>query len=321
MTVLTVAEHREGRLREVSREAQTAGRELAEATDAAVHTAVVGAEAERLAQKLRGVGVDVVHAIADGAAVDGAPTTHDVYARALTRLVDDIDAKVVLAPDSATGQEYAPALAARLDWPVVTDAVRLAAADGLTVTRESSGTVSTLAVDGGRAVVTLRPGEWRPAAATGGAEIRSFAADIDADVIRATVTGSETHTDRDLTEADVVVAIGRGIGAEANLETVFEFADAVGATVAASGPPVKRGWLPAERQVGRSGATVAPDIYIAIGISGATQHLDGMGGSDTVVAINSDPTAPIFDVADYGVVGDLFEVVPALTTAFQAGDG
>ncbi|MBX0287690.1 electron transfer flavoprotein subunit alpha/FixB family protein [Haloarcula salinisoli] len=313
MTVLTVAEHRGGRLREVSRAAQTAGLELAEATDDPVHTAAVGGDAERFAEQLARDGVDVVHTVAEGEAF-----THDIATRALTQLVGALDARVVLAPNSATGLAYAPALAARLDWPIVTDAVELDAADGLTVAREGDGTVTRFAVDSGRAVVTLRPGEWRPAEATGDAEIRSFAADIDDGAVRSRVTGSETLGDRDLTEADVVVAVGRGIGAEANLDVVFDLAEAIDATVAAASPPVKLGWLPAERQVGQSGVTVAPDVYLAIGISGATQHLAGMRESDTTVAINSDPTAPIFDVADYGIVADFADVVPALVAAFDS---
>ncbi|MFC6757109.1 MULTISPECIES: electron transfer flavoprotein subunit alpha/FixB family protein [Haloarcula] len=313
MTVLTVAEHRGGRLREVSRATQTAGLELAEATDDPVHTAVVGGDAERFAPRLARDGVDVVHTVAEG-----EEFTYDIATQALTQLVADIDARVVLAPGSATGLAYAPAVAARLGWPVVTDAVGLDAADGLTVAREADGTVTTFAVDGDRAVVTLRPGEWPSAEATGDAEIWSFAADIDDVAVRSTVTGSETLGDRELTEADVVVAVGRGIGAEANLEVVFDLAEAIDETVAAASPPVKRGWLPPERQVGQSGVTVAPDVYLAIGVSGAAQHLVGMRESDTVVAINRDPTAPIFDVADYGIVADFADVVPAPVAAFDS---
>lgn len=315
MTVLTVAQHREGRLRDVSREAQTAGVALAAATDDLVHTAVLGGDVERFAEGLASDGVDVVHTVA---ADD--PVAHDVAVQALSQLATEVDAQVVLAPGSGTGLDYAPALAARLGWPVVTDAVGLDGADGLSVTRALDGVWTTLAVDEGRAVVTLRPGEWPPAEGTGGAEIRPFAAEIDDAAVRSSVTGLEGAGDGDtaLAEADVVVAVGRGIGAEANLDPIFDLAAAIDATVAASGPPVKRGWLPAERQVGHSGVTVAPDVYLAIGISGAAQHLAGMYESDTVVAINSDPTAPIFDVADYGVVGDLFDVVPALVAAVDS---
>jgi len=310
VTVLTVAEHRDGRLRDVSRRAQTAGRELAAANGAPVHTAVVGGDTEQFAAELACDGVDVVHT-----AAEGAVSSHDVSVQVLSQLVADIDARVVLVPHTPTGLDYAPALAARLDWPIVTDAVGLGAEDGLTVTRELDGRWTTLTVAGGRAVVTLRPGEWPPAEVTGDSERRAFAADIDDAAVRATVTGVEVIDATELADADVVVAVGRGIGAEAHLNLVFDLAEAVGGTVAASGPPVKRGWLPPERQVGQSGTTVAPDVYIAVGISGTAQHLAGVRDSDTVVAVNSDPAAPIFDTADYGIVGDLFDIVPALTAA------
>ena len=314
MTVLTVAEHRHGRLWDVSREAQTAGLELAAVTGDTVHTAVVGGAVERFADRLGCAGVETVHTVAGDEAFN-----HDVYTQVLTQLAESVDARVVLAPHSVTGLNYAPALSARLDWPVVPDAVALDGADGLTVTREVDGAWTTLAVDGGRAVVTVRPGEWPVTEAAGDTDVVPFPADIDDAAVRSTVTSEAAGALADLAleDADVVVAVGRGIGGEADLDLLFDLADAVGGTVAASGPPVKRGWLPADRQIGQSGATVAPDVYLAVGISGAAQHLAGMRESDTVVAINSDPTAPIFDVADYGVVADLFDVVPALTAALE----
>lgn len=316
MTVLTVAEHCGGRLCDVSREAQTAGRELAEATGDPVHTAVVGDDAEQVAEGLARDGVDTIHTVPGG---DGF--NHDVYVQTLSQLAASVDARAVLVPHTATGLDYAPALAVRLDWPVVTDAVALHAADGLAVTRELDGASTTLAVDGGRAVVTLRSGEWPPEDGTGETDVVPFAADVDDEAVRSTMTGHEALTDPDLAEADVVVAVGRGIGAEAHLDAIFDLADAVGGTVAAASPPVKRGWVSAERLVGHSGVTVAPDVYLAIGISGAAQHLAGMRESDTVVAVNSDPTAPIFDVADYGVVADLFDIVPELIAEFHPDDG
>jgi electron transfer flavoprotein alpha subunit len=202
----------------------------------------------------------------------------------------------------------------------VTDVVDIDADAGLAVTRRVPGSAvtETLAVDGGTAVLGVRPGQWPAAEASGDATVEPFVPDIDESTVRSTVTGMEELTgDIDLTEADVVVAVGRGIGSAANLDVVFDLADAIGAAVAGSGPPVKRGWLPADRQVGQSGAVVAPDVYVAVGISGSVQHVAGMADSGTIVAINADPTAPIFDIADYGVVGDLFEVVPALTAAFH----
>ncbi|MDS0259877.1 electron transfer flavoprotein subunit alpha/FixB family protein [Haloarcula sp. S1CR25-12] len=316
MTVLAVAEHRRGRLRDVSLELLSAGRELTAGTDRAVHAAVVGGRAERFADRLARVGVDVVHTTAAGEAFN-----HDVATQALTQLVEAVDADLVLAPHTVTGLDYAPALASRLDWPLVTDVIGLSGDDGLAVTREclASKLVETLAVDGERAVLTLRPGAWSAAEGSGDADVRPFTPDIDDSAVRSTVTGFEAvgPGDVDLTDADVVVAVGRGIGSESNLDLIFDLADAMGATVAASSPPVKKGWLSADRQVGQSGAVVSPEVYVAVGVSGAVQHVAGMADSDTVIAVNSDPTAPIFDVADYGVVADLFDVVPELVDAFR----
>jgi len=315
VTVLAVAQHRHGALRDVSLELLSAGRELADDTGRPLHAAVVGGPVDRLADRLARDGVDTVHTIADG-----EPYNHDVYAQALVQLTTSIDAELVLTPGTAAGMDYAPALAGRLDRPLVADVVGIGAEAGLTLARRAPGSAltETVAVDGEQAVIAVRPGQWPRLDAAGDATVAAFDAAVDESAIRSTVTGIEASTgDIDLTTADTVVAVGRAIGSEANLEMVVDLADAIDATVAGSGPPVKKGWLPPDRQVGQSGVVVAPSLYIAVGISGSVQHVAGMADSDTIVAINSDPTAPIFDVADYGVVGDLFEIVPALTAAFH----
>jgi electron transfer flavoprotein alpha subunit len=202
----------------------------------------------------------------------------------------------------------------------VTDAVAFDVDDGLTVTRELYGgkVEGELDVAGDRAVVTIRGGEWPAAEGAGDATIEAFDATIDEEAVRSTVTGFQEvgAGDVDITDADVLVSVGRGIEEEDNIELIEELADALGATVSASRPIVDNGWLPKDRQVGQSGKVVTPDVYIAVGISGAVQHVAGMKGSDTIVAINNDPSAPIFDIADYGIVDDLFEVVPELTEEF-----
>ncbi|OYR89175.1 electron transfer flavoprotein subunit alpha, partial [Halorubrum sp. E3] len=165
-------------------------------------------------------------------------------------------------------------------------------------------------------LLTVRGGEWPPAEGVGDATVE--AADVDHPESGARVTGFEEvgGGDVDIADADVLVSVGRGIEEEENLELVEELADALGATLSASRPIVDNGWLPKNRQVGQSGKVVTPDVYIAVGISGAVQHVAGMKGSDTIVAINTDPNAPIFDIADYGIVGDLFDVVPELVDEF-----
>jgi electron transfer flavoprotein alpha subunit len=313
--VLAVAEHRRGSLRRVSLELITAGRALADATGGALHVAVIGGDVERFADRLAREGVDQIHTIDEGEEFN-----HDVYAGAAVALFDAIEPTVLLAPHSVNGMDYAPAVAQTLGLPLVPDAVALSYGEHLEAVRERYGSKveTTVAVEAEPVAVTVRPGKWAPTEAPGEPSIDPFAFDPDEATLRSRVTGFEEVGvgDVDITDADVLVAVGRGIGGEEHLDLVEDLADALGATLAASGPVVDRGWLPENRKVGQSGRAVAPDVYVAVGISGAFHHVAGMKQSDTVVAINIDPNAPIFDVADYGVVGDLFDVVPALTEEF-----
>jgi electron transfer flavoprotein alpha subunit len=315
MSVLAVAEHRRGELRDVSLELLTVGKELADATGGELHVAVVSGDVEEYADQLNREGVDAIHTVDHGEEFN-----HDVYVQALEQLVGSVDPTYVLAPNSVNGLDYVPALGQRLGWPLVTDAVGVDTDDGLTVTREMYGgkTEGTIEVAGDRAVLTVRGGEWPAAEGTGEAEISAFDASIDEESVRSTVTGFQEvgAGDVDITDADVLVSVGRGIDEEDNLDIIHDLADALDATVSASRPIVDNGWLPKDRQVGQSGKVVTPDVYIAIGISGAVQHVAGMKGAETIVAINDDPSAPIFDIADYGIVDDLFDVVPALTEEF-----
>jgi len=315
MTVLVVAEHRRGELRDVSFEAITAGRELADETGGDLHVAVISGTVDEYAERLDRTGVDAIHTVANGEEFN-----HDVYVQTVEQLADGVDPTYILTPNSVNGLDYAPAVASRLDRPLVTDAVAFDVDDGLTVTRELYGgkAEGELDVAGDRAVVTIRGGEWPAAEGAGEAAIEAFDPTIDEDGVRSTVTGFQEvgAGDVDITDADVLVSVGRGIDEEENIEIIEELADALGATVSASRPIVDNGWLPKDRQVGQSGKVVTPDVYIAIGISGAVQHVAGMKGADTIIAINNDPSAPIYDIADYGIVDDLFEVVPALTEEF-----
>ncbi|MFY4815773.1 electron transfer flavoprotein subunit alpha/FixB family protein [Haloarcula sp. AONF1] len=311
--VLVAAEHRRGALRDVTYEAITAGRELADARGGDLHVAVVGGDVDGFAEDVNREGVDAIHAVDDGEEFD-----HNAYQAAVSTLADRIDAGAVVLPNSVNGLDYAPALAEDLGAPIVTDAVGIAYDDGLTVTREMYGSKveTTVDVAGDRFVLTVRGGEWPPAEGVGDATVE--AADVDIPESGARVTGFEEvgGGDVDIADADVLVSVGRGIEEEENLELVEELADALGATLSASRPIVDNGWLPKNRQVGQSGKVVTPDVYIAVGISGAVQHVAGMKGSDTIIAINTDPNAPIFDIADYGIVGDLFDVVPELIDEF-----
>ncbi|MDG5761875.1 electron transfer flavoprotein subunit alpha/FixB family protein [Natronococcus sp. A-GB1] len=314
--VLAVTDHRRGELRDVSYETITAGRQLADETDGDLHVAVISGPVDDFAQICNREGVDAVHTVKYGEEFN-----HDVYTQVITQLYDELAPQYVLTPNSVNGLDYAPAVANALNLPLVTDTVRLETnGDTLIATCEMyGGKVETTSELTGNAVVTIRGAEWPGADGIGDAEIKEFQAEIDEDAIRSSVTAFEEvgNGNVDITEADVLVSVGRGIEEEENLELIEDLADALDATVSSSRPIVDNGWLPKNRQVGQSGKVVTPDIYIAIGISGAVQHVAGMKGSEMIVAINTDPNAPIMDIADYAIHDDLFDVVPALTEEFQ----
>jgi electron transfer flavoprotein alpha subunit len=313
--VLAVAEHRRGDLRDVSFELPTAGRALADELGGDLHLAVIGGDVDAFADELNREGVDAIHTVDRGEEFD-----HGVYAAAVEALIAGLDPAALLAPNSVNGLDYVPAVANAVGYPLVTDAVDLAYDDGLTVTREMYGSKveTTIDVVGDRFAVTIRGGEWPAAEGTGDAAVEPFDVEIDESTLGTRVRGYQEvgDGDVDIADADVLVSVGRGIEEEENLDLIFDLADALGATVSSSRPIVDNGWLPKNRQVGQSGKVVTPDVYIAVGISGAVQHVAGMKGSDTIVAINTDPNAPIFDIADYGIVGDLFDVVPELIAEF-----
>ncbi|WP_254829724.1 electron transfer flavoprotein subunit alpha/FixB family protein [Haloglomus salinum] len=315
MTVLAITEHRRGELRDVSYEVITAGRELADELGGELHLGVISGDVDSFADDLNRDGVDAIHTVDHGEEFN-----HDVYAQAIPQLYEASGADVLLMPNTVNGLDYAPAVADDLDLPLVTDAIALDGGDTTEVTREQYGgkVETTYDVEADQYALTVRPAEWPQAEGDGDAEVGAVDVDIDEDAIGSEVTGFEEvgGGDVDITEADVLVSIGRGIEEEENLVLVEELAETLGATLSSSRPIVDNGWLPKNRQVGQSGKVVTPDVYIAIGISGAVQHVAGMKGADTIVAINTDPNAPIYDLADYGIVDDLFDVVPELIEEF-----
>ncbi|WP_313691529.1 electron transfer flavoprotein subunit alpha/FixB family protein [Halorarum halobium] len=314
--VLAVAEHRRGELRDVTFEVVTAGRELAAEMGGDLHLAVIAGDVDGFAETLNLDGVDTIDTVDDGAEFN-----HDLYAGALEALFAEIDPTALLMPNSVNGLDYAPAVANALELPYVSDAIDFAYDGGLEATREMYGSKveTTVTVDAEQFAVTVRGGEWAPTEGTGEAAVEPFDYEFDADAAGSRVTGFEEvgGGDVDIADADFLVSIGRGIEEEENLDLIRDLVDATGATLSSSRPIVDNGWLPKNRQVGQSGKQVTPDVYLAIGISGAVQHVAGMKGAETIVAVNTDPNAPIFDIADYGVVGDLFDVVPALIEQFE----
>jgi electron transfer flavoprotein alpha subunit len=321
--VLAVLEERDGKISRASWEAYAAAQALGASANLPVTTVIIGANTQALAAEARakhpGKVVRVEHALL-------APYTADGYTIALEQLIRAESPEYVLFPHTYQVRDFAPALATRLGEVLIGDVVAIG--DGPTFTRQlMQGRLNGAYrhTGSGPCLVSVQAGAFRAeplAAAPGGdaAPVSVFTPQLEASQIR-TRPGEPFRGAAqtvDLASAQLIVSVGRGIKEAENLPMVQELANALGAELAASRPICDNGWLPMERQVGSSGQSVAPRLYLAVGISGAIQHLVGMKGSQCIVAINKDPDAPIFEVADYGIVGDLFEVVPALTEAIKA---
>ncbi|HEX3892755.1 MAG TPA: electron transfer flavoprotein subunit alpha/FixB family protein [Terracidiphilus sp.] len=317
--VWVVLEERGEKISRISWEAVAAAQKIGAQLNLPVGAVLPGAQTEALAAEAATKGVAKVLRIEH--ALLGTYTA-DAFTIALEQFVQKERPDYLIFPHSYQVRDYVPALAARTGQVLIGDVTAIA--DGPTFVRQLmqgrlSGTYRR--AGGGTCFVSVQSGAFRadPVAA-GAAAIEVFAPTIDAASIH-TKPGEPFRGSAqtvDLGSAQFIVSVGRGIKEAENLPLVQELAAALGAELAASRPICDNGWLPIERQVGSSGQTVAPKLYLAVGISGAIQHLVGMKGSQCVVAINKDADAPIFEVADYGIVGDLFEVVPALTEAIRA---
>jgi len=317
--ILVVIEQREGRISRISWEAVAAGQRLAAQTGDPVSAVILGADTETLAAEIAS---RPVAKVIRSDHPNLAQYTPDGFTVALQQLVQSENPAYVVLPHTYQVRDYAPALAARLGEVLISDVVAIG--DGPAFTRQLmqgrlNGSYRHAGI--GTCFVSVQAGAFRVEAseAVSAAAITTFTPTLDAAQIRTKpgqpFRGSSQTVD--LGSAQLIVSVGRGIKEADNLPLVQELATALGAELAASRPICDNGWLPMERQVGSSGQTVAPKLYLAVGISGAIQHLVGMKGSQCIVAINKDPDAPIFEVADYGIVGDLFEVVPALTEAIK----
>ncbi len=320
--ILVIAEQREGRLNRASWEAVAAAQQLAGGMP--IKIAVVGGTTGSVAADLAAANVAEV-LVAEHAALE--PYTPDGFVMALQRIVEQQKPQIVVLPHTYQTRDFAPALAARLKKALVTDVTGIKGTGaGATFSRPMfQGKLTAEVKPAGDAphFVTFQIGAFRADAAQkgGSAVVTKVQVDVDASKIRQKPEApfQEAKQAVDLSQAERIVSVGRGIKEQANITIAQELAAAIGAEIAASRPICDAGWLPMERQVGSSGQTVAPKVYIALGISGAIQHLVGMKGSQVIVAINKDPDAPIFEVADYGIVGDLFEIAPALTAELEKG--
>lgn len=324
MSVLVILEQRGGKWNRLSFEALAAGRKIGEARNLPVSAAVLGSGIEALAQEAASYEVTKVFALNHPLL---SPYTPEGYTLALQQLIEAQIPEVVVFPHTYQVRDYAPKLAARLGKPLISDVVNVKAEGGAVVLIRQlfQGKLnSDIHPQGAPTFVSVQAGAFRSAEPVGQAGVvEQFPLQIDLSQIQSQPEAPYQETTRsvDLGAADVIVSVGRGIKEKDNLSVVEALAEVLGAELAASRPICDNGWLPMERQVGSSGQTVSPKVYFAVGISGAIQHLVGMKGSKTVVAINKDENAPIFETADYGVVGDLFEIVPALVDEIRKAKG
>jgi electron transfer flavoprotein alpha subunit len=312
--ILVVSEQRQGTVNRASWEAIAA----AQQAGGPIAVAVLGSGVAAAAQELAAAAVGEILTV-DAPALE--EYTADGYTAALQSIIAQTAPALVFFPHTYQTRDFAPALAARLSRPLVTDVVAQRPHDGgFVYTRPVfQGKLSADVQATGPAphIVTFQIGAFRADVVSKGeaaSPIRALEVAVDPSVIRQKPEPpfKEAKQAIDLSQAERIVAVGRGIKGQEHLKIAEQLAQALGAELAASRPICDAGWLPMDRQVGSSGQTVAPRLYIALGISGAIQHLVGMKGARTIVAINKDPDAPIFEVADYGIVGDLFEIVPAM---------
>lgn len=304
---LVIAEHLRGQLRDVTRELVTAARELG----GPVAVAVIAKDPSGVAAQANVAGVDEIVTVS----VDAEEFSADAYADAVAELVRARQPSVVLTGFTVNGMGYAPAVAARLGLGFASDVIAVDSDGGSVVAqREFYGAKvrGELEFSGKETVLLmLRPTTWPPAEGTGSATVSELAVST-ASRSRHLEYVEAAAGDVDITKADFLLSIGRGIGDKENIPLFEGLAGKMGATLGVSRPLVDAGWMPASLQVGQSGKTVKPKVYVAFGISGAVQHLAGMKTSGTIIAVNTDPEAAIFNVAHYGAVCDVFEVAEEL---------
>lgn len=308
MSVLVVAEHLRGELRPVTLELVSAAQEL----EGPVAVAVIAQDPAALAEAVNVAGVDEIVAVR----VEQEEFENDVYQQAVEALIADRNPDVVLTGFTVNSMGYASALAAKLGLGFASDVFGLALEDGALIAERSfyGAKVNAQLEFPGReqVLLMLRPTAWPPAEGSGSAPVTDFAVTVEGSRARHAEFQEVAAADVDITTAEFLLSVGRGIGDKENLAQFDELADKMGATLSVSRPIVDAGWMPNSRQVGQSGKTVQPKVYLALGISGAVQHLAGMKTSGTIIAVNSDPEAAIFNVAHYGAVADLFEVAEEL---------
>lgn len=318
-TIFCLAEHRRGELRSITLEILGKAQDLGKQLDAEVVAVLIGHKVNQFADQLAN-SADTVIIVDDERLADFNQLS---YQKVLAQLIRTHNPTIIIIGHTAFGMELAPSLAIEVNLPMATDCIDLQINDGklFAVRQMYGGKVNALLSFPGseKYLVTVRQGAFQPQQRQAKGKITNVAVTQEIDISKKRfVNYVEPEVgDVDISQANIIVAVGRGIKKKENLAIVQELADAIGGVLACSRPVVDSEWLPKDRQVGQSGKTVKPKLYLAVGISGAFQHLVGMRGSEMIVAINKDGNAPIFNVADYGIVDDLFKVVPTLSAKIK----
>ena len=317
--ILVIAEQRDGKLNRATLETIAAAQQLS--GDAAIKAVVLG-------QSVAAVAQDLATAVGEVLLVENASLgtyTPDAFTAAVQQVVASVKPAYVLLPHTYQTRDFAPMAAVRLGASLITDVIGInGTGSGATFVRpmfQGKLSAEVRPQGDGPRCITIQIGAFRADAVKRGnpGAVTPTSVDIDPSTIRQSPEApfKEAKQAVDLGQAERIVAVGRGIKSQENIAIAERLAKAMSAEIAASRPICDSGWLPMDRQIGSSGQTVAPKLYVALGISGAIQHLVGMKGARTIVAINKDADAPIFEVADYGIVGDLFEIVPALVAELE----
>ena len=317
-TILVVVEQREGKLNRASWETITAGQAIAAATGWTLEAAVVGSGVASISGEVAGKKVAKVY---DVESPKAEPYTPDAFAAGLKQFLSSKQPKLVLMPHTYQVRDFVPKLATAMGRSVISDCIGFKNEGGkLVFTRQmfqGKFAADVSFTSDAPWFVTFQNGAFRGDKAEAGASaapVETVNVDIADGVVRnkPQEVFKEAKQAVDLTQAEIIVAVGRGIKEQKNIDIAKQLADALGGDLAASRPICDSGWLPMDRQIGSSGQTVAPKLYLALGISGAIQHIVGMKGSRAIIAVNKDSEAPIFEIADFAVVGNLFEIVPPL---------
>lgn len=321
MSILIILEDNNGKIHRMGLESIAGAQKLASSTGLKTSAVVMGSNADALADEASQFDLGEVIRIKDELLSN---YSSDGYAHAVKQIIDSESPTYVLFGHSYQVRDYVPKLSAKLMKPFLADNIALNVdGDTMTLTKQmfNAKLFSDVAPsDAGPHLISLQSAAYNAdTIASGSPSVRDYEVSLDSSMLKTQSEEpfKESAEDLDLTAAELIVSVGRGIGKEENIPLAQEFAKTIGAELSSSRPVVDSGWLPSVHQVGSSGQSVSPKMYLALGISGAIQHVVGMKGSKNIVAINKDPDAPIFEIADYGVVGDVLEILPKLNEALK----